>query len=134
MAESVRIDKWLWAVRVFKTRSMATDACRSGKVSIDGHEVKPSREVKIEDEIKVVINPHFTRSLKVVQILSNRVGAKLVATYADDITPDEEYDRFKKYNELNWERRDRGVGRPTKKERRDIERLKGDDDRGEERR
>lgn len=127
MAESVRIDKWLWAVRVFKTRSMATDACRSGKVTIDDQEVKPSREVKIEDKIKVVINPHFTRSLKVIQLLSNRVGAKLVATYADDITSAEEYDRFKKYNELNWERRDRGVGRPTKKERRDIERLKGDD-------
>jgi len=134
MNQGVRIDKWLWAVRIFKTRSMATDACRSGKVTIDGQEVKPSREVKTDDEIKVVINPHFTRSLKVIQVLSNRVGAKLVATYANDITPDEEYDRFKKYNELNWERRDRGVGRPTKKERRDIERLKGDDDRGDERR
>ena len=127
MTESVRIDKWLWAVRVFKTRSMATDACRSGKVTIDGQECKPSREVKIDDEINVVINPHFTRSMKVIQLLSNRVGAKLVATYADDITPTEEYDRFKNYNELNWERRDRGVGRPTKKARRDIERLKGDD-------
>jgi len=127
MTESVRIDKWLWAVRAFKTRSMASDACRSGKVTIDGQEVKPSREVKIDDGIKVVISPHFTRSLKVVQFLSNRVGAKLVATYADDVTTAEEYERFKKYNELNWERRDRGVGRPTKKERRDIERLKGEE-------
>ncbi len=127
MTESVRIDKWLWAVRAFKTRSMATDACRSGKVTIKGQEVKPSRDVKIDDEIKVVINPHFTRSLKVIQLLANRVGAKLVATYAEDITPVEEHERFKKYNELNWERRDRGVGRPTKKERRDIERLKGDE-------
>ena len=127
MTESVRIDKWLWAVRVFKTRSMASDACRSGKVTIDGQEVKPSREAKIGDEIKVVVNPHFARSLKVVQLLANRVGAKLVVTYADDVTPAEEYERFKKYNELNWERRDRGIGRPTKKERRDIERLKGDE-------
>jgi ribosome-associated heat shock protein Hsp15 len=126
--DSIRIDKWLWAVRVFKTRSMATDACRSGKVTIDAQAVKPSREVKIGDEIKITVNPHFVRSLRVIQPLSNRVGAKLVAMYAEDITPPEEHERFKKYNEMNWERRDRGVGRPTKKERRDIEKLKGPED------
>jgi ribosome-associated heat shock protein Hsp15 len=126
--DSIRIDKWLWAVRVFKTRSMATDACRSGKVTIEAQAVKPSREVKIGDEIKITVNPHFVRSLRVIQTLSNRVGAKLVATYAEDITPPEEHERFKKYNEMNWERRDRGVGRPTKKERRDIEKLKGPED------
>lgn len=127
MADSVRIDKWLWAVRVFKTRSMATDACRAGKVTIDGQVVKPSREVKTEDEVSVVINPHFTRKLRVKELLTNRVGAKLVENYAEDITPGEEYDRLKKYKELNWERRDRGVGRPTKKQRRDIDRLKDSD-------
>lgn len=127
MADTVRIDKWLWAVRVYKTRTMATDACRSGKVTIDGQVVKPSREVKTEDEVQVVINPHFTRSLRVIGLLNNRVGAKLVENYAEDITPEAEYDRLKKYNELNWERRDRGIGRPTKKERRDIDRLKKSD-------
>ncbi len=124
MDENVRIDKWLWAVRVFKTRSMASQACRAGKVEIDGQEVKPSREVKEGDEVKVEINPHFTRTLKVLQILSNRVGAKLVPEFAEDLTTEEEYNRLKKYNELNWEKRDRGVGRPTKRERRQIDRLK----------
>lgn len=127
MADSIRIDKWLWAVRAFKTRSMATEACRSGKVTIDGQTLKPSREAKIDDEIKVVVSPHFTRTLKVTGLLKNRVGAKLVPDYAEDITPQEEHDRLKKYFELNWERRDRGVGRPTKKERRDIDKLKESD-------
>ena len=112
---------------MFKTRSMATDACRSGKVTIDGQVVKPSREVKIDDEVRVAINPHFTRKLRVKELLSNRVGAKLVENYAEDITPEEEYGRLKKYNELNWERREQGVGRPTKKQRRDIDRLKDSD-------
>ncbi|MFP4471777.1 MAG: RNA-binding S4 domain-containing protein [Bacteroidales bacterium] len=124
MDENVRIDKWLWAVRVFKTRSQASEACRSGKVEIDGQEVKPSREVRHGDEVKIKISQHFTRTLKVLQILSNRVGAKLVPEYAEDLTSEEEYNRLKKYNELNWEKRDRGLGRPTKKERRDINRLK----------
>ena len=128
MPQGVRVDKWLWAVRVFKTRSIATEACKSGKVEINEQVVKPSREVKIDDEIRVAVNPHFTRKLKVIAFLSNRVGAKLVANYANDITPQEEHDRLKKYQELNWEHRDRGVGRPTKKERRDIERLKDSDD------
>jgi ribosome-associated heat shock protein Hsp15 len=105
---------------------MATDACRSGKVTVNGQEVKPSREVVIGDEIKIVINPHFTKTLKVVESLNARVGAKLVANYAVDLTPLEEYDRLKIFNELQAERRDRGIGRPTKKQRRDIERLKGD--------
>jgi ribosome-associated heat shock protein Hsp15 len=124
MEQPVRIDKWLWAVRVFKTRSMATDACRSGKVLIDGREVKPSREIKINDTIAVKINPHFTRTLVVLQSLTNRVGAKLVSEFASDITPPEEYEKLKFYNELNGEKRDRGIGRPTKKERRMIDKLK----------
>ncbi len=128
MTHGVRVDKWLWAVRAFKTRSIATEACKSGKVTINEQIVKPSREVKPGDEIRVVVNPHFTRKLKVIAFLWNRVGAKLVANYANDITPQEEHDRLKKYQELNWERRDRGAGRPTKKERRDIERLKDSDD------
>ncbi len=124
MNSNVRIDKWLWAVRVFKTRSLASQACRSGKVMIDDQQVKPSREVKEGDIVKIEITPQFTRTLKVLQVLNNRVGAKLVPEYADDLTPQEEYDRLKKVNELNWERRERGLGRPTKKQRREINRLK----------
>ncbi|MBE0637932.1 MAG: RNA-binding S4 domain-containing protein [Bacteroidales bacterium] len=120
----VRIDKWLWAVRVFKTRSMASDACRSGKVMIDGSAVKPSREVKINDVVEVKINPHFTRTVVVLGNLTNRVGAKLVAEFAKDITPQEEYDKLKLYSEMNAEKRDRGIGRPTKKARRMIDKLK----------
>lgn len=124
MGDGVRIDKWLWAVRVFKTRSMASAACRAGKVKIDDQEIKPSRDAHVGDVISIRVNPHFTRTVKVTELLSNRVGAKLVHNYAEDLTSQEEYDKLKKYNELNWERRDRGIGRPTKKQRRDIERLK----------
>jgi len=127
MVEGVRIDKWLWAVRVFKTRSQATEACRSGKVSVNRQEVKPSRDVVVGDEIKIVLNPHFTKTIQAIQLLSNRVGAKLVPDYAKDLTPPEEYNRLKVFNELQAEKRDRGTGRPTKKQRRDIERLKDDD-------
>jgi ribosome-associated heat shock protein Hsp15 len=127
MAESVRIDKWLWCVRIYKTRSMATEACRSGKVTINGQEVKPSRDVAVSDHIKIVVNPHFTKTLEVLELLFNRVGAKLVSNYAADITPQDEYERLRIFNELQVEKRDRGIGRPTKKQRRDIEKLKGDD-------
>ncbi len=124
MAENVRIDKWLWAVRVYKTRNMAAEACRSGKVRINDQPVKPSRTVTPGDRVKVTVNPQFTRTLKVREILSNRVSAKLVPDFAEDLTPQEEYDKLKVYNALLWERRDRGIGRPTKKQRRDIDRLK----------
>lgn len=124
MEEAVRIDKWLWAVRVFKTRSMASDACRAGKVKIDGQEVKPSRDVKINDTITIRINPQFTRTLVVVGFLTNRVAAKLVPQFANDITPPEELEKLRLYNEMNAEKRDRGIGRPTKKERRMIDKLK----------
>jgi len=124
MAENVRIDKWLWAVRVYKTRNMAAEACRSGKVRINDQPVKPSRTVTPGDRVKVSVNPQFTRTLKVREILSNRVSAKLVPDFAEDLTPQEEYDKLKVYNALLWERRDRGIGRPTKKQRRDIDRLK----------
>jgi len=124
MGDGVRIDKWLWAVRVFKTRSMASTACRAGKVKIDDQEIKPSRDAHIGDVVRIRINPHFTRTVKVKELLSNRVGAKLIPNYTEDLTPQSEYDKLKKYNELNWERRDRGIGRPTKKERRDLDKLK----------
>ncbi|HNV49334.1 MAG TPA: S4 domain-containing protein [Bacteroidales bacterium] len=126
MEKPLRIDKWLWTVRVFKTRSIATDACRSGKVEINNQQVKPSREIKLNDVIKVTINTHFTRTLIITGFPISRVAAKLVAQYATEITPAEEFEKLKKFNELNWEKRERGLGRPTKKERRLIDKLKND--------
>ena len=124
MADELRIDKWLWAVRIFKTRTMAGDACRAGKVKIDGNAVKPSRTLKPGDEMTVSIGP-LLRTVKIKALIHNRVSAKLVPDALEDLTPPEEYERIKFMHELNAERRDRGTGRPTKKDRRNIDRLKG---------
>jgi ribosome-associated heat shock protein Hsp15 len=121
--EGVRVDKWLWAVRVFKTRSKAADACKGGKVKIDGQNIKASREVKEGEEISISLTS-FTKTVKVKALLQNRVGAKLVDDYMEDLTPAQEYEKQKIKRELNLEYRKRGEGRPTKKERRIIERLK----------
>lgn len=121
--EGYRIDKWLWSVRVFKTRSQATTACRKGKVIIDDQEVKPSREVKTGDIIKIDFKL-FIKTVKVKELLDNRVSAKIVPQYMEDLTPEEEYNKQKIIKETNYEYRDRGAGRPTKKERRMIEKLK----------
>jgi len=121
--EGIRIDKWLWAVRIFKTRSLAAAACKGGKVKMDGQNVKASREVKVGEEISISMTS-FMKTVRVKALLKNRVSAKLVADYMLDLTPKEEYDKQKMKHELNMEYRDRGEGRPTKKERRIIERLK----------
>lgn len=122
-SENNRIDKWLWSVRIFKTRTKATEACKKGKVTIEGQLVKPSREVQEGDVIRVDLK-QFTKAVKVIQLLNNRVSAKLVPEYMQDLTPDEEYNKQKMMRDLNYEYRDRGAGRPTKKERRLIDRLK----------
>ena len=124
MSEDLRIDKWLWAVRVFKTRTMAGDACRAGKVKMDGQVVKPSRALKPGDVMSVSIGP-LTRTIRVIALIHNRVSAKLVTDSLEDLTPPEEYERIRFMNEMKSEYRDRGTGRPTKKERRTIDRLKG---------
>jgi ribosome-associated heat shock protein Hsp15 len=121
--EIVRIDKWLWAVRVFKTRNQAGEACHAGKVKINGHPVKPSHEVKLNEVIMVNLGP-LTRSFQVSGIIKNRVSAKIAGDFVKDITPEEEYERLRLKKEMNFELRDRGTGRPTKKERRLITRLK----------
>jgi len=123
MGEGVRIDKWLWCVRIFKTRSQAAVACKSNKVTIQDQPLKPSRELHEGEEIQVQLGP-LLKTVKVKALLKNRVGAKLVENYMTDLTPSEEYDRIKKMKEVNYEYRDRGIGRPTKKERRLIEKLK----------
>jgi ribosome-associated heat shock protein Hsp15 len=126
MNASVRIDKWLWSVRVYKTRNQAADACRAGKVKMDGIAVKPSRDIKPGDVIEISMAP-IKKTLEVIEPIKNRVGAKLVPEFARDLTPQEEYDKLKLINEMNFEHRDRGTGRPTKKQRRLIDYLKDED-------
>ena len=121
--DSIRIDKWLWAVRLFKTRSQAAEACKSGKIKIDGQPVKASREITTGIIIEIQQNP-IIKTVEVKTVIKNRVGSKLVADNMIDLTSQAEYDKLKMMNELNYERRDRGVGRPTKKERRIITKLK----------
>jgi len=121
--DTIRIDKWLWSVRLFKTRSQATVACKGGKVKIEGMVVKPSREVKLEDIIQVQ-SGGFSKTVKVIGLLKNRVSARLAVEYVEDITPEEEIAKRLMMKDVNYERRERGVGRPTKKQRRLIERLK----------
>ncbi|MEI7895395.1 MAG: RNA-binding S4 domain-containing protein [bacterium] len=123
MEPGIRIDKWLWAVRIFKTRSLASEACRSGKVKILDHAVKPSRDIKNGEVISIFLPP-ITRTVKILALLGNRVSAKLVPDFMEDLTPEAEYQKLKKPGEANFEFRERGIGRPTKRERREIEFLK----------
>lgn len=127
VAEEVRIDKWLWAVRIYKTRSLATEACRNGRVKIGGQPVKASRVPKIGDVVEVHLNP-LNKTVRVKGLLHNRVSAKLVPEYLDDLTPAAEYERVELIREFNAEFRPRGTGRPTKSDRRQIDHLKGDHD------
>lgn len=123
--DEIRIDKWLWAVRLYKTRSQASDACKSGRVKIDGVQVKPSRTIKNGTTIVISIPP-IQRTVEVKNVLKNRVGAKLVENYLIDHTSPEEYEKLVFIKEMKTEWRDRGTGRPTKRDRRDIEKLKDD--------
>lgn len=117
---AVRIDKWLWAVRVFKTRSLATDACRNGRVTIAGQPVKPSREVRIGETI-VVQKDEMTRTFKVLGLLEQRVGAPLAKQYVEDLTPPSEFEKKREPNYLPPMHRPKGAGRPTKRDRRALD-------------
>ena len=119
----VRMDKWLWAARLFKTRSLAADAIKGGKVKVDDSPGKPSREVKVGDVIQVQIE-QLHKVVEVKTVVKNRVSAKQVPEVYNDLTPKEEYERIEFMRAYKAEWRDRGAGRPTKKERRMIERLK----------
>ncbi len=123
MDDKVRIDKWLWAVRIFKTRSMAAEACKKGKVSIAGSHVKASREVKIGDKIDIRVPP-ITRSYQVKAISGKRMSAKLAVDFVEDITAQDQLDLLNATKTYGFEKRQRGTGRPTKYERRMIEKLK----------
>ena len=123
MPDAIRIDKFLWAVRLYKTRNLAADACRLGKVKCGQATVKPSREVKI-NEVYTINIEQFYKTIKVKNLLSNRVCAKLVADFIEDLTPQEDYEKQTLIRQHAFEKRDKGIGRPTKKERRDIDKAK----------
>jgi ribosome-associated heat shock protein Hsp15 len=118
----VRIDKYLWSIRVFKTRSEATDACKGGKVRVNGNDIKPSRDVKVGDVI-VVRKGAVTYTYKVLALIDKRQGAALVPNYAENLTPQEELDKLRAPVETFFLKRDRGAGRPTKKDRRQMDAL-----------
>lgn len=120
MAENVRIDKWLWAVRIYKTRSMATEACKKGHVSIGNMPVKASRIVHVGDTMKVRKSP-ITRSFKILALAEKRMSAKLVVDFMQDVTSPEELELIEMQKNMLWITRDRGTGRPTKKDRRDLD-------------
>ena len=121
---TTRIDKWLWAVRIYKTRKMATDACAGGKVKIDSNAVKASRRVRIGDQIQVrkgVIKYEYI----VIKIAEKRMSAKIVPDHLNDITPEEELAKLKSSKGFSIQTRERGKGRPTKKDRRTMDKLQG---------
>lgn len=120
MGNEVRIDKWLWAVRIYKTRSMATEACRKGHVSIAGQPVKPSRSVHAGEIIKVRKSP-VTRTFRILELAEKRMAASLTTNHIEDITPPEELEIVEMQKNMRWITRDPGTGRPTKKERRDLD-------------
>lgn len=116
----MRIDKYLWCIRLFKTRSIATDACKKGHIKINGTNLKPSKEVFGNEEITIRKN-QINYKIIVLDIPQNRVGAKLVDLYRKDITPKEEFDKTELLKFAKDYYRKKGTGRPTKKDRRDIE-------------
>lgn len=121
----VRVDKWLWAVRVFKTRSIATDAVKKGRVMVNDVLVKPSRTIKPGDVVKVR-KPPVTYSFRVIQLVQNRLGAKLVADYMENITPKSELDLLDIVRISGFIDRRKGLGRPTKREGRDLAEFTSD--------
>lgn len=123
--EKVRVDKWLWSVRIFKSRTIATDACKSGKIKINDVNAKSSALIKVGDEVEVKKNG-FNFRFQVVQVIDKRVSAVLAAEAVRDITPIDEINKYKSWftGKAMAETRDRGAGRPTKKDRRELEDFK----------
>ena len=122
--QEVRIDKYLWSIRVYKTRSEATDACKGGKVRLNGADTKPSKSVKVGDTI-VARKGAVVYTYKVLELIDKRQGAKLVPRFAENLTPAEELAKLRAPIETFFLKRDRGAGRPTKKDRRQMEDLWG---------
>lgn len=123
--DKVRVDKWLWAVRIFKSRTLATETCKSKNVAIGEKTVKPSVSVQVGDIVHVK-KEGFNMTFKVVQLLEKRVGAPIAITCYENLTSEDEMNKYKDWfvGKAQPERRDRGSGRPTKRERRDLEGFK----------
>lgn len=119
-----RLDKWLWAVRIFKTRSLASDACRAGSVAVNDLVAKPARDVRPGELVKVQLGL-VLRTLKVVDVPRSRVGAKLVANFCNDLTPPEEFEKARQLPVQQLLAREKGSGRPTKRDRRLLDSVFG---------
>ena len=124
MAAEARIDKWLWAARIFKTRSIAADACKNGRVTKNGVNIKPSHIVKVGETISVRKSP-ITYSFKILDAIEQRGGAKLIPGVYENVTPKEQYELLEMSRISGFVDRARGTGRPTKKERRSLDAFIG---------
>ncbi len=120
MADQVRIDKFLWAVRLYKTRSIASEAIKRGKVMMGGAQVKSSRNVKVGDVITLKV-PAAYRSFEIIKLAQSRMGAKLVKDHITEVTPKDQLEQIELYRLQMTMQRQKGLGRPTKKERRDLD-------------
>ena len=118
----VRIDKWMWATRIFKTRTIAAEACKKGRVMVGGVTVKPSRTIKVGEVIQVR-KPPITFSFKVLALAQNRMGAKLVPEYMENVTTPDQYEILEMNRISGFVNRAKGLGRPTKTERRELEQF-----------
>ena len=125
MNNEARVDKWLWAARIFKTRTIAAAACKKGQVSIEGNQLKPSRTVKVGDIVDVR-KPPITYSFKILQAIEHRVGAKLIPEVLENVTRPEQYELLEMSKISGFIDRARGTGRPTKKDRRALDDFKDD--------
>ena len=115
-----RLDKWLWAARIYKTRTLAADACKNGRITINGSQAKPARMVKVGDQIGVKKAP-VTYTFRVLQTIEKRVGAKLLPEILENVTPPEQYELLEMSKISGFVNRARGTGRPTKKDRRALD-------------
>jgi ribosome-associated heat shock protein Hsp15 len=127
--DEVRVDKWLWAVRLFHTRSQAIEACRAGHVKWSGESVKPARGVRVGEVLEVRVGP-VRRTVRVLQLLERRVGAPRVPEFIEDLTAPEEYARASEARRVSEQLRPKGRGRPTKRERRALEQFLGAEEGG----
>lgn len=121
--DSIRIDKYLWAIRMYKTRSLASEACKNGRVKMDEQAVKASREIKVGDIIELRTG-QMNKVIEVKEVIKNRLKGSLAIEKYNDLTPAEEIERLEMIRQMKTEHRDRGAGRPTKRERRELDRIK----------
>lgn len=123
--DTIRVDKFIWSVRLFKTRTLASEECKKGRVLVNEQPAKASKNVEVGDIVSIKQNPIY-RKYKIIKLLKSRVGAKLVPDYIEEITSEDDLFKLKLFQDINNNqsgKRERGTGRPTKKERRDLDNL-----------